>query len=418
MSQTRGHPSPRASLHHPDVLIAGAGPAGSAVACHLARAGLRVSLLDRAAFPRDKICSEYLSPEAVRLLDQLGVVEDLERAGAMPLHGTRVFGPRGSHLTGRFSQAAVRPYRETGLSLPRTLLDHRLVQAAVAAGAELRESALVEDLLYEGGAVAGAVIREAGGQRTTLRARLVIGADGLRSVVARRLAGGARHASARPARMAFVAHVAGVGGLDGFAEMHVGEAGYVGLNRIGPDLANVALVVPQPRARSAGGRVEEFFFHALEQVPGVRGRVDRRRLARRVLVTGPFATWSRPVTANGALLVGDAAEFFDPFTGEGIATALRSAQLAADAALVPLLAGQPVSAASLLGYRAARRAAFLGKWTVERLVGYGMFVPALFDRAVNRLERRGLAHTFIGVTGDYVPASTVLNPWFLARMVL
>jgi len=401
-----------------DVLVVGAGPAGSASAIHLARAGYRVLLLDRAAFPRDKICSEYLSPEAVRLLDDFGVIEDLERAGAQPLLGTRVTGPRGSSLTGRFSETAVRPFRETGLSLPRRLLDQRLVQAAVDAGAELRDRTMVEDLLYEGGGVAGAVIRGAAGRQETVRARLVIGADGLRSVVARRIAGRSRRGSARPARIAFVAHVAGVPGLDGFAEMHVGNEGYVGLNRIGADLANVALVVPRARARAAKGRRDEFFFSELERFPGVRGRIDRRRLVREVLVAGPFAAWSRPITVNGALLVGDAAEFFDPFTGEGIASALRSARLAAHAALAPLQSGRPVTAASLVEYRAARRAAFLGKWAVERLVGYGMLVPALFDRAVNRLERRGLAHTFIGVTGDYVPPSAVLNPWFLARMVL
>lgn len=401
-----------------DALVVGAGPAGSACAIHLARAGHRVLLLDRAAFPRDKICSEYLSPEAVRLLDEFGVVEDLERAGAQPLLGTRVTGPRGSRLTGRFSQTAVRPYRESGLSLPRTLLDHRLVQAAVTAGAELRERTTVEDLIYEGGGVAGAVVRSQAGHRETVRARLVVGADGLRSVVARRLAGRSRRRASRPARLAFVAHVAGVPGLDGLAEMHVGDAGYVGLNRIGADLANVALVVPRARARAAKGRPEDFFFAELERFPGVRGRVDRRRLVREVLVAGPFAAWSRPVTASGALLVGDAAEFFDPFTGEGIASALRSARLAAQTVAAPLRSGRPVTAASLLEYRAARRAAFLGKWAVERLVGYGMLVPALFDRAVDRLERRGLAHTFIGVTGDYVPPRAVLNPWFLARMVL
>jgi len=414
MNQGSGHRSSRT----PDVLIAGAGPAGSSAAWHLARAGLRVVLVDRAAFPREKACSEYLSPEAVRLLDELGVVGDLEAAGAMPLLGTRVIGPRGSQLTGCFSRTTPRPWRETGLSVPRRLLDHRLVEAAITAGAELRERAHVEDLLYEGGAVAGAVIRDLAGRRTTVHARLVIGADGLRSVVARRLAGGARRPAARPARLAFVAHVAGVAGLDGFAEMHVGDAGYVGLNRIGADLANVALVVPQRRAGAARGRVEDFFFHALEQFPGVRGRVDRRQVTRRVLATGPFAAWARPVVTDGALLVGDAAEFFDPFTGEGIASALRSARLAAHTARVPLLTGRPVTAAGLAGYRAARRAAFLGKWTIERLVGYGMFVPALFDRAISRLERRGLAHTFIGVTGDHVPAGAVLNPWFLARMML
>jgi hypothetical protein len=77
-----------------------------------------------------------------------------------------------------------------------------------------------------------------------------------------------------------------------------------------------------------------------------------------------------------------------------------------------------VRAARLAPYRAARRRAFAGKWVVERMIGYGMWFPRLFDRAVGRLERRGLAHTLIGVTGDFVPAREVLNPWFLARMVL
>jgi hypothetical protein len=84
-----------------------------------------------------------------------------------------------------------------------------------------------------------------------------------------------------------------------------------------------------------------------------------------------------------------------------------------------LSAASAAMPASLLGeYLALRRKAFLGKWAVERLIGYGMLAPALFDRAVERLERRGLAHTMIGVTGDFVPARAVLNPAFLARMVM
>jgi flavin-dependent dehydrogenase len=218
--------------------------------------------------------------------------------------------------------------------------------------------------------------------------------------------------------VAFVAHVAEVSGLEGITEMHVGDRGYVGLNRIGAGLANVALVIPKPVALTARGDASRFFFRTLEEFPGVRGRIDRGRLTRPVLVTGPFAAWSGRVVADGALLVGDAADFFDPFTGEGIGTALRGAELAAETISAALMLSGAVTAASLQPYRLARRAAFLGKWAVERLVGYGMLVPALFDRAVGRLERRGLAHTFIGVTGDYIPARAVLNPWFLARMVL
>lgn len=415
-----------------DVLIAGAGPAGSATATHLARLGLRVAVVDRAAFPREKPCSEYLSPEAVRLLDRLGLVAALEQSGAQPLFGTRVVAPRGAVLTGRFAESPVSPWRDAGLAVPRRILDQHIMEGARAAGAVVRERTTVEELLYDGGAVAGLAIRGPTGDRSLIRARVTIGADGLRSVVARRMG---RRRYGTPSRIAFVAHVADVPGLDGYAEMHVGDAGYVGLNRIwapppesraaeppsrrtAETLANVALVVPLRRAVLARGRVEQFFFDALETFPGVRGRVSRERLQHRVLVTGPFAAWSGRVVTDGALLVGDAADFFDPFTGEGIHAALKGAELAAEAVATALADGGAATAQRLAGYRLARRTAFLGKWAVERLVGYGMYLPGLFDRAVQRLERRGLSHTFIGVTGDYVPPSKVLNPWFLCRMAL
>jgi flavin-dependent dehydrogenase len=399
-----------------DVLIAGAGPAGSATAVHLARAGWRVVVVDRAAFPREKPCSEYMSPEAVRLLDRLGVVPDLEAAGAVALEGTTVVAARGSRLTGLFGEAGPRPFRPAGLSLPRRILDARLVRAAREAGAEVRERTRVEGLLYDGGAVAGALVREAGGRHAPIRARLTIGADGLGSLVARRLG---RLRRSHPERVAFVAHLGGVAGMGRTAEMHVSEAGYVGLNRVGADLYNVALVVPLARAAGARGNATRFFFEALETFPGVRGRIDARRLEREVLVTGPFAARASRVSGPGALLVGDAADFFDPFTGQGIYSALRGAELAAETAEGALHARGIADAAALASYRQRRRQAFLGKWVVERLIGYGMYFPALFDRAVGRLGARPeMAHTLIGVTGDCVPAGQVLNPRFLARMML
>jgi flavin-dependent dehydrogenase len=399
-----------------DVLIAGAGPAGSAAAVHLANAGWRVVVVDRAAFPRDKPCSEYMSPEAVRLLDRLGVVADLEAAGAVALEGTTVVGARGSRLTGLFSETEFLPFRPAGLSLPRRILDARLVVAAREAGAEVRERTRVEALLYDAGAVAGALVRGPDGRHTPIRARLTIGADGLGSLVARRLGHQRR---TRPQRVAFVAHLGGIAGMGRTAEMHVGDAGYAGLNRVGDDLYNVALVVPQSRAAGARGDATQFFFDALASFPGIRGRVDPRRLEREVLVTGPFAARASRVSGPGALLVGDAADFFDPFTGQGIYSALRGAELAAETADGALRTHGPITAAALAPYRERRRQAFLGKWAVERLIGYGMYFPALFDRAVGRMGRRpAMAHTLIGVTGDFVPAGRVLNPGFLARMIL
>jgi menaquinone-9 beta-reductase len=214
-----------------------------------------------------------------------------------------------------------------------------------------------------------------------------------------------------------VAHVQGVLGLTDRAEMHVGRRCYVGLNPIGADLANVALVVPHAETAAASGDVTDYFFRILDGFPGVRGRVPRAGLARRVRVTGPFAATSRRVITDGALLVGDAAEFFDPFTGEGICTALRGASFAVESIAGALERPGIVRRRDLTGYVRARRAAFAGKWAVERLIGWGLQAPALFDRALERLERRGLGHTFIGVTGDFVPAREILNPRVLAGML-
>jgi len=397
-----------------DLLIIGAGPAGSATAIRAARAGLRVTMVDRARFPRDKPCSEYMSPETLKHLAALGVLETLEGAGGNALAGTTVIGPRGARLTGLFARAGHQPFRPTGLSLPRRILDHHLVEAARQTSATVLEEHAIEDLIYDRGAVAGAVVRDASGAMRVLRARLTVGADGLRSVVARRL-GVRQHG--HPHRLAFVAHLTDVPGLSDRAEMHVGPAGYVGLNPLGEGITNVALVVPQALAEGARGQAERFFLTTLESYPGIRGRIDGRRIVRRVLVTGPFAARSRRVVVDGALLVGDAADFFDPFTGEGICSALRGADLAVATALEALDRPGSVTADRLRSYARARRAVFGGKWAVERLIGYGMYLPALFDRAIGRLERRGWSHTLIGVTGDFVPAREVLNPRFLAGMI-
>ena len=399
-----------------DVLVAGAGPAGSATATLLARAGLSVLVVDRAAFPRDKACSEYMSPEAVRVLARLGVVENLEKAGAFPLEGMKVTGPRGATAHGKFSLAGYQPFRPTGLSISRRILDFELLAAARAAGAAILERARIEELLYEQGGVAGAVVRDHTGRRHPIRARLTVGADGLRSIVARRL-GRRRHGTSR--RIAFVAHVAEVAGMGASAELHFREQGYLGLNQIGHGQTNVALVVPSERAAHARGGMERFFSDTLAEFPGVRERVEAGEMVRPVLATGPFAVSSARVIAPGALLVGDAADFFDPATGDGIYCALRGAELVADTATAALSLPGPITVDRLAEYRRRRRHLFTGKWMLERIIDSALRFPRLFDRAVSGLGRHEeMAHTVIGLAGGFVPLRAVLSPVFLARMIL
>lgn len=394
-----------------EVLVVGGGPAGAATAIRLAGLGRDVVLIDRARFPRDKSCSEYGSPATVAELAALGIDHALEASSWTRLGGSSVTAPHGARLAGRFAEVAPAG-RARGLALPRRALDAMLLQAARDAGVTVHEATQLVELAP---AAAGREARlRTGGGSATVRARVVVGADGLQSRVAS-LTGLRRRGGLR--RVALVAHVHGVTGLGDAAEMHVGRLGYVGLNPLEGDLANVALVMPASRAAAMRGTLGERLAAGLAGFPALVGRVPLDALAGPVRAIGPFDARCRRSVADGTLLVGDAAEFFDPFTGEGICSALIGARLAAPVIDAALDEGGAVRRAALAPYRRARLAAFAGKWMVERMIGYAMLQPALFDRAVDRIARRGLASTLVGVTGHVLPARRVLNPAFLWKTV-
>jgi geranylgeranyl reductase family protein len=394
--------------------VVGGGPAGAATAAWAARAGLDVLLVERERFPREKACSEYLSPEATRDLDGLGVLERVEASGAVRLHGFRIVADDGSEVTGRFpSGPGRRPYRPYGLALPRCVLDTLVLEAAAAWGAEVREGTVLEDLLVCDGTVTGAVLRS-GDRRWAEQARAVVAADGLHSRVARRL-GLARRSG--PRRVALVAHLTGVTELRDCGEMFVRRGRYVGVAPIGRGLVNVAAVVPAREARALARDPARFLREEIAAFPELRRRVAGARLAREVLVTGPFAAASRRSTAEGALLVGDAADFFDPFTGEGIFAALRGGHLAARALVSALTAGG-ATRARLRAYRTARRRTFLGKWVFERVAACAATQPVLMRRFTRRLARRPeVAALWVGAAGDYVPPAALLAPRALTALL-
>ncbi len=393
----------------------GGGPAGASTAAWAARAGLDVLAVERATFPRDKACAEYVSPEATRDLDGLGVLDEVEEAGAARLLGMRVVADDGTAMEGRYRGAArSRPFRPYGLALPRARLDAIVLAAAARSGAEVRHGVAVEGLLREDGVVVGARLRE-GDRRWEERARAVVGADGLHSQVAAALGLGRRLG---PRRLAVVAHLEGVSGMGDCGEMFVRDGRYLGLASVGGALVCAAAVVPAGEARAIGADRAAFLMRELAAAPALAPRLAAARIAGRVLAAGPFARMTRRSVADGALLVGDAADFFDPFTGEGIFAALRGGRLAA-AALAAALARGEATRRALRPYRTARRRAFLGKWVLERVAGLSVTRPALMRRFTARLgPRPRYGDLWVGAAGDYVPVRSLFGARALAALLL
>ncbi len=402
-----------------EVLVIGGGPAGSATAFFLARAGVDVIVVDRARFPRDKPCAEYLSPQASRILHEMELLDVVEQAGAARLRGMKVRAPNGSVIHGEFAAAhGFRGFRDQGLALRRLYLDDLLLARARAVGARVLEEVTVRDVLRDGhGRTTGVTVDTPAGRRE-LHARLVVGADGLRSVVGRRL--DLTRVGRFPRRLALVAHYRGVGAMGDCGEMHVDDSGYVGLADVGGGITNVAVVVPVGGAKAIAGDPDAFLTRWLAERPHLACRFEGAERLTSVSATGPFNSRAARAWAPGVALVGDAADFFDPFTGEGIYAALRGGELLTTYAFEAARAATGTRAdIALAAYDRARRAEFRGKWLVERIVGTAIAFPALLNRAADVLARRpDMADLLVGVTGDFVPPREVLRPAFLLQLLL
>src|SRR5262245_11808931 len=404
-----------------DAVVVGAGPAGAATAILLAEQGLSVVLLDRARFPRDKICGEYLSPEGSRILDRLGVLKAIETRGTRPLRGMRVLAPDGTALVGDYPvDGPWRGYRPYALAVRRRLLDFTLVERARAAGVVVREGLRAVDLLREGRRVTGLVAepvdpdgRAAGTER--LPARLVVAADGRTSVVVERL--GLRHPHRWLRRLALLADVEGAGGDPERGEIVLAPPLYSILNPVAAGVGNLSLVIPLEEARRHKGSLAEYFDSVTRALPGARERLRGARGVGPVRALGPLAYRGAPPQDDGVILVGDAAGFLDPFTGEGIYAALRSAEIAAEVGARAVRAGD-VSTAALRPAHVRRAAEFAAKGRVTVILQHVIARRALSVAMARLLAARPdhLAR-LMGVFGDFVPPRTLLAPAFLASLL-
>jgi geranylgeranyl reductase family protein len=383
-----------------DVLVVGAGPAGCAAAAGLARSGLDVLLIEAKELPRPKACAEYASPRIVEELGRLGVPQAAWRADALALRGMRVI---------RGDDAVQVAYRDAaGLrsawGLDRTRFDAALAAHAVACGARMLERTRFEELNGEGaGRGVGARVRTASGSHE-VRCRWVIGADGARSRVAQRAG---VEVLPFPRRLGLVAHYEGVDALRDHGEMHVAPRWYVGLAPLAGGRLNVGMALPLDGDRRPA---EVRFGSAIDGLPAVAAHLRGLERLSPIRGAAPIGHRVSRAAGDGWMLVGDAAGFIDPFTGEGIYRALRSARAAATAL--------ETDEGAEGRYLAERRAAFRAKdaltWTIQILLAS----PPVMGYALRRLAARPRLAVRLGsALGDCRPASDALSPLFLARVL-
>ncbi len=388
------------------VVVVGAGPAGSAVAYFLGRSGKDVLLLDKSGFPRDKICGDAVGPRALRVLREMGLLDELaceaHRAGQVVVRAP-------NH---RATPAAV-PSAGAGLDhiivIPRLKLDHAILRRALAAGAEFRE-ARVEGLVTGNGAVRG--VRLSGGAR--VRADLTVLATGAATPLV-------KEAGLLPSPPSFIHAVRryyqDIERLEPRLELyldHVDLPGYGWVFPTGAGSANVGVGYSGRDAWLPRVGLERF----LSSHPRLQSLLSRARgsgPARAYPLRVDFPRGA--VTGNGILTVGEAAGLVNPITGEGIDYALESGQLAAEAISEAVSAGFPLSRRCLRPYRDRLHARFAMQFRFLHIARRVYFNAFVLDRVFGRDERRPyLPDAFLGVCFGAAEPRRMFGPRALLEM--
>lgn len=331
-----------------DVAVIGAGPGGSATAHYLAQRGLKVLLLDKAQFPRDKTCGDGLTPRAVGVLQDMGLADDLKRAGHI-IKRFEVFAPNGNSVRDAITVHAGLP--DYALVVPRFTLDERIRDRAVQSGATFMQAQVVE--LQRVNSYVTLTVERAG-KAETVQARIAVIASGASTRLLLQAGILQQQPRVMVASRAYFENVAGLSDIWTLRFDDVPMPGYGWVFPAGDGLANIGVgYFKEGRDASAANPFKQF----------IASKAVRAMLANAKQV-GPLKGYplrddflTSPTFGDGALLVGEAAGLVNPLTGEGIDYALESGRIAAQRIAGMFEAGD-FSHAQFTAYDASLRAHF------------------------------------------------------------
>jgi flavin-dependent dehydrogenase len=301
-----------------DVLVIGGGPAGATAALLLARAGRSVAVLEKARFPRRKVCGEFIAASAIRLIHEMGLGERFDAACGPPLERVAVWTPEAAF------EAPIPSLRERSAhALEREALDAMLLERAAECGATVFQPAMALALFGAPGALVCRAAERRGGAAFEIEASLAIAAHGSWEPGALATQPPRLRASAHDL-LAFKAHFRGASLAPNTVALVPFRGGYAGVLERGEGRATLAACVQRA---SLPGNAQALYESLAERVPRVRSAFERAVLEGRWLAAGPLRPGLRPLYRNGVFALGNAAGEAHPVVGEGIAMAMHSAAL-------------------------------------------------------------------------------------------
>ncbi|MBK9159504.1 MAG: geranylgeranyl reductase family protein [Propionibacteriaceae bacterium] len=377
-TEVPGSAAPEGRVVESDVVIVGAGPGGSTAARYLAERGLTVSLVEKTTFPREKVCGDGLTPRATKQLIKLGI-DTSESAGWLRNKGLRVYGGRSEPFELPWPDLAEFP--NYGLVRPRADFDDMLAKHAVAAGAHLYEETTVTGPIMDD--ATDRIIGVTAKNGREFRAPLVIAADGNASRLA--LTMGLQKMDKRPMGVAVRTYYKSPRDKDDYLESWLelwdGKPGasnllpgYGWIFGMGDGTCNVGLGILNSSTAYGKTDYKELLRRWLDNTPEEWGFRDENMIGEIRGAALPMGFNRKPAYGRGLLLVGDAGGMVSPFNGEGIAYAMESAALAADAVAEAHYrgVGTPSSEKALNGYITELQASLGGYYRLG-----GMFVKLI-----------------------------------------